>query len=217
MVVVNAGAPVLLPWADEVAAVLLAWFPGQEFGNALADVLLGRVGAGRPAADDVAARARTGCRRRSPSTACWRYDEGLFVGYRGDRSRPRFAFGHGLGYTTWEYVAIEAPPRSPPGADVRSRSALRNTGARRGREVVQLYASCPDSAVERPARWLVGFAAVEAEPGEEVTATVRRGAARVRALGRPARRLARRARHVRARRRAVVADLPLCARQITVG
>ena len=88
------------------------------------------------------------------------YSEGLKVGYRGD-VEPLFPFGHGLGYTDWRYLAMD-------GARVR----LANTGTRRGREVVQLYASKPDSAVERPARWLVGFAVVEAEAGEEVIVDV---------------------------------------------
>jgi len=96
------------------------------------------------------------------------YDEGLFIGYRAydrDGREPRFAFGHGLGYTTWEYLGIEADGEV-------ARVRLRNSGTRRGREVVQVYASRPDSAIERPPRWLAGFAGVEADPGEEVIAEV---------------------------------------------
>ena len=88
------------------------------------------------------------------------YSEGLKVGYRGD-VEPLFPFGHGLGYSEWRYLAMD-------GARVR----LANTGTRDGREVVQVYASKPDSAVERPPRWLVGFAVVEAAAGEEVIVDV---------------------------------------------
>ena len=171
IVVVNAGAPVLLPWADEVAAVLLAWFPGQEFGNALADVLLGAAEPGGrlpttwPASED-----------RLPSTepvdGVLSYDEGLFVGYRDSERDARYPFGHGLGYTTWEYRAIEAPDRLAPGEDVEVAVTVANTGDRRGREVVQVYAGVPEGRVERPARWLAGFATVDAEPGEELTVRI---------------------------------------------
>jgi beta-glucosidase len=174
VVVVNAGAPVLLPWADQVAAVLIAWFPGQEFGNALADVLLGLVEPGGrlpttwpSSADDLPSTR--------PVDGVLPYDEGLFVGYRGygrRRPAPLYPFGHGLGYTTWRYDSIEVPEHIAPGADVAVAVRVRNTGTRRGREVVQLYASRPDGSVERPIRWLVGFAGVEAEAGEDVTATV---------------------------------------------
>ena len=78
---------------------------------------------------------------------------------------PRWPFGHGLGYTSWEYLEI-----APVDGAVRVR--VRNRGERSGREVVQLYASRPDSAVERPPRWLVGFAGVEAGPGEEAVAEI---------------------------------------------
>jgi beta-glucosidase len=171
VVVVNAGAPVLLPWADDVAAVLLAWFPGQEGGHALADVLLGRAEPGGrlpvtwPSAEE-----------RLPSVApvagVLRYDEGLFVGHRAydrDGRRPLFPFGHGLGYTTWQYDSVASPEVVEPGRDVPVTVQVRNTGARAGREVVQVYASLPVSAVERPVRWLAGFAAVEAQPGETAT------------------------------------------------
>ena len=83
-----------------------------------------------------------------------------------------FPFGHGLGYTTWEYLSAVAPETVAAGEDVPVRVEVRNTGARAGREVVQVYASRPGSAVERPARWLAGFAAVEAGPGESAAVDV---------------------------------------------
>jgi beta-glucosidase len=173
-VVVNSGAPVLLPWVDRVAAVLLAWFPGQEFGNALADVLLGdaepggRLPTSWPLRDD-------GLPDTQPVDGVLRYDEGLLVGYRGyERGGPvpLYPFGHGLGSTSWTYLSIDAPGAARAGADVAVDVTVRNTGARRGREVVQLYASRADSAVARPALWLVGFAVVDAGAGEEVTVTI---------------------------------------------
>ena len=167
VVVVNAGAPVLLPWADDVAAILLAWFPGQEFGNALADVLTGAVEPGGRM-PTTWPRTEEGLPSTRPRDGVLPYEEGLFIGYRAydrDGRQPLFAFGHGLGYTDWEYLAVE------PGAD-HVNVRLRNTGARRGREVVQVYAARPDSAVERPPRWLAGFEIVEADAGEEVEVDV---------------------------------------------
>ncbi|MGW1208317.1 beta-glucosidase [Streptomyces sp. NPDC002499] len=175
VVVVNSGAPVLLPWADDVAAVLLAWFPGQEFGNALADVLLGvREPGGRlPTAWPVSER---GLPSTEPVDGVLAYDEGLFIGYRGDGragwQRPRYAFGHGLGYTAWEYVSIDVPDAAPTEFGFTAEIRIRNTGTRHGKEVVQVYASRPGGAVERPVRWLAGFAVVEAGAGEVTVATV---------------------------------------------
>jgi beta-glucosidase len=177
IVVVNAGAPVLLPWADAVPAVLLSWFAGQEFGSALADVLLGAAEAGGrlPTSWPDAAE---GLPSTQPVDGVLTYDEGLFIGYRAyDREarEPRYPFGHGLGYTSWEYLDVEAlgeVAADVAGEDVTVRVRVRNTGTRPGREVVQVYASRPDSAVERPARWLAGFATVDADPGEEMTAEV---------------------------------------------
>jgi beta-glucosidase len=174
VVVVNSGAPVLLPWADDVAAVLLSWFPGQEFGNALADVLMGEAEPGGrlpmtwPAAEEGLPSPR-------PADGVLTYTEGLFIGYRGydrDGRTPRFPFGHGTGYTTWSYESITVDCDLPVAAGSGTVSVcvgVRNTGSRRGREVVQVYASRPGSAVERPAKWLAGFAAVDADPGETVT------------------------------------------------
>jgi beta-glucosidase len=172
VVVVNAGAPVLLPWADDVAAVLLTWFGGQEFGNALADVLLGLVEPGGRLPTSWP-RTEHGLPDTRPVDGVLKYGEGLAIGYRGTvPDGVRYPFGHGLGYTTWEYLSAAAPATLAAGGDAEVTVRVRNTGGRPGREVVQVYASRPDSAIDRPDRWLVGFAAVTAEPGEEATATV---------------------------------------------
>jgi len=170
VVVVNSGAPVLMPWAGEVGAVLLTWFGGQEFGHALADVLLGEAEPGGrlpttwPATED-------GLLSGQPADGVLDYTEGLLIGYRAfdrDGREPLFPFGHGGGYTTWSYdsITVDCDEANPPGVAVCVE--VRNTGSRPGREVVQVYASRPDSAVERPVKWLAGFAAVNADPGETV-------------------------------------------------
>jgi beta-glucosidase len=173
VVAVNSGAPVLLPWGRRAPAVLLCWFPGQEFGNALADVLFGAVEPGGrmpttwPASED-------GLPSPTAVEGVLRYDEGPFIGYRGfdrDGREPLYPFGFGLGYTTWDYLEVSAP-QTLGAADLSVRVRVRNTGTRSGREVVQVYASRPDSAVLRPARWLVGFGEVRALPGEEATVEV---------------------------------------------
>jgi beta-glucosidase len=174
VVVVNAGAPVLMPWAPDVAAVLITWFPGQEFGNALADVLLGLVEPGGRLPTTWPA-AETSLPSTSPIDGLLHYDEGLSVGYRDQRrdgASTLFPFGHGLGFSSWEYESIDAPRTARAGAPVHVTVGVRNTGARRSREVVQVYASRRDSAIERPVRWLVGFAPVGAAPGERATATL---------------------------------------------
>ncbi|MFK3729214.1 glycoside hydrolase family 3 protein [Streptomyces sp. NPDC088090] len=169
VVVVNAGSPVELPWRDEVAAVLLGWFPGQEGGAALADVLTGaEEPGGRLPTTWPAALADAPVTEVTPTDGVLDYAEGLFVGYRAwDRAGtvPAYPFGHGLGYTTWSYDSLEATPET---ATVR----LTNTGDRPGRETVQLYLAPVGDTVERPARWLAAFAGVEAAPGETVEAVI---------------------------------------------
>ncbi|WP_335932210.1 beta-glucosidase family protein [Streptomyces sp. PTD5-9] len=170
VVIVNSGSPVELPWRDEVAAVLLAWFPGQEAGHALADVLLGAgEPGGRLPTTWPAALADAPVSNTTPADGELRYDEGVFVGYRAWEkagTAPAYPFGHGLGYTTWAYEGLTA---GPDGAVVR----LRNTGARPGAETVQLYlAPRGGAAAGRPARHLAGFARVEAAPGESAEAVI---------------------------------------------
>ncbi|MCX5040551.1 MULTISPECIES: glycoside hydrolase family 3 C-terminal domain-containing protein [Streptomyces] len=181
--VVNSGGPVELPWREQVGAVLLAWFPGQEGGAGLADVIFGRAEpGGRLPTTWPAALADAPVTRTRPDGGRLAYDEGLHLGYRGwlrHRHTPAYWFGHGLGYTTWAYDELTAPTTvtatvgSVPGDDLTVRVRVRNTGARAGREVVQVYLARPASALDRPVRWLAGYAAVRARPGEAVTATVR--------------------------------------------
>jgi beta-glucosidase len=177
IVVVNAGAPVAMPWRDRVAAVLLTWFPGQEFGNALADVLLGTAEPGGRLPTTWAAEERdVPVLSTRPTEGVLAYTEGIHIGYRAwlrAGAEPAYPFGHGLGYTTWVYVTLDAPATAQAGTELRLRVHLRNSGARRGKEVVQAYLDRADSAVERPARWLAGFAVAPAAAGDTVPAELR--------------------------------------------
>ncbi|WP_108988728.1 glycoside hydrolase family 3 C-terminal domain-containing protein [Streptomyces coelicoflavus] len=179
--VVNSGGPVELPWRERVGALLLAWFPGQEGGAGLADVIFGRAEpGGRLPTTWPAALADAPVTRTRPDGGRLAYDEGLHLGYRGwlrHRHTPAYWFGHGLGYTTWSYDELTVPVRTTAtagtGDDLTVGVRVRNTGARAGREVVQVYLARPASVLDRPVRWLAGYAAVRARPGETVTATVR--------------------------------------------
>jgi beta-glucosidase len=177
VVVVNAGAPVALDWADDVPALLVAWLGGQEMAPALADVLLGDA--------EPSGRLPTTFPRRIEDTPAFgtfpgengqtRYAEGVLMGYRWYDARRlpvRFPFGHGLSYTTFAL----GPPRLSA-SDVRAGEELTvevgvtNTGARAGSEVVQLYVAPPPSALVRPPKELRAYAKVHLAPGE--TRTVR--------------------------------------------
>src|SRR5260370_19807923 len=176
IVVVNSGMPVLMPWADQVAAVIQVWFPGQAFGEALADTLLGLaeptgrlpITVPREEADSPVLRAR-------PDAGDLVYREGLLVGYRGyDRTgtQPHFAFGHGLGYTDWTYDSFSVEALSiTAGEDLTCTVEVRNSGKRAGRDIVQVYREGPDDDKRRPVRIMAGFGTVEAVPG--ATAEVR--------------------------------------------
>ncbi|MFE5288716.1 beta-glucosidase [Nocardia sp. NPDC056611] len=170
VVVVNSGSPVEMPWRDDVAAVLLTWFPGQEFGAALADVLTGvaEPGGRLPTtwpvtmADVPVLDTKPGPDNALP------YSEGIHIGYRAwlkSGVAPAYPFGHGLGYTTWELDELTVSGRT-------ATVTVRNAGARAGRQVVQAYLSRAGSAVDRPVRWLAGFAVIEAGAGESVSATI---------------------------------------------
>jgi beta-glucosidase len=177
IVVVNSGAPVLLPWRDEVAATLIGYFGGQEFGHALTDILTGATEPGGrlpttwPASQDDVPVINV-----SPDAdGTLVYDEGIHIGYRAwlkAGTRPAYEFGYGLGYTTWDLTSVDAPASAAPGDVVPVAVTLRNTGERAGKHVVQVYAERHGSAVDRPVRWLVASAPVRAAADETVTAVL---------------------------------------------
>ncbi|WP_328633571.1 beta-glucosidase family protein [Streptomyces sp. NBC_00356] len=168
VVVVNSGSPVEMPWREDVAAVLLSWFPGQEGGAALADVLTGAEEPGGRLPTTWGSLADAPVTQVTPVDGQLPYTEDVFIGYRAwekSGATPAYPFGHGLGYTDWTYESLEVHGTT---ATVR----LRNTGSRPGREIVQLYLSPTDRDETRPTRWLAGFTTVTAAPGETVSTTI---------------------------------------------
>ena len=174
------GNPVAMPWHDCVAAIVQAWYGGSESGEALADVLTGDVcPSGKlpftwpVKLQDVGAHAL----KTYPGT--WRnghkiidetYSEGVYVGYRWTEAkhiRPLFAFGHGLGYTTFKLSDLRLSSSTLTAADSLTVTVnVRNTGRRAGAETVQLYIHDDKCSVDRPVKELKGFAKVALQPGE---------------------------------------------------
>ena len=189
IVVINSGGAVdVMPWIDSVRSVVEAWYPGQEGGAALAEVLTGDADAtGRlPISWDRSVA-------ENPSFANYYYNdsahpdrvvyrEGVFLGYRGyQRShvKPVFPFGFGLSYTTFQYANLKVEPVSES-ADTLGATPLpaghvplytvsfdvTNTGARIGTDVAQIYVGAKSPRVPRPVRELKGFARVDLTPGQ---------------------------------------------------
>lgn len=169
VVLVN-GSAVALPWVERVPALVEAWLGGQASGGAIADVLLGRVNpAGRLAETFPRHLEDTPAFLSFPDDGTGRvpFTEGLFTGYRWYEARhlePLFAFGHGLSYTTFEHRALTVTPN---GDQVGVSLGVRNTGARAGHEVVQIYVAEQQPRLPRPHKELKAFAKVYLEPGAE--------------------------------------------------
>lgn len=175
IVVLQTGGPVVTPWLENVAAVLQAWYPGQECGHAICDVLFGDAEPGGRLPQTFPTRLddSSGFATYPGQNGVVRYEEGVFIGYRHHERHaiaPLFPFGFGLGYTTFEIGDLEliSPPSSPyPRVSV----TLTNTGARAGSEVVQLYVRDVAARVDRPDKELKRFAKVTLAPGERRTVT----------------------------------------------
>jgi beta-glucosidase len=169
VVVINAGSIVSMPWADDVRAILCAWYPGQECGNAIADVVFGAVNPCGRLPTTVPMRYED-----NPAFANYpgaegevRYEEGVFVGHRhydANGTEPRFPFGHGLSYTTFDYgdLTVEGDTAT---IDVT------NNGDVAGAEIVQLYVRDVEASVKRPPKELKGFQKLTLEPGETKAAS----------------------------------------------
>lgn len=179
VVVLKTGSAVLMPWADAVPAILEAWYPGEEDGNAVAAVLFGDVNPSgklpmtfpKQLSDLVANTPE----QYPGVNGEVHYSEGVFVGYRHyDEANiePLFPFGHGLSYTTFEYKNLTVSPDKISVKDgsnplVTVELDVTNTGKRAGKEVVQLYLGLPSTReVPQPPSALKRFEKISLEPGE---------------------------------------------------
>jgi beta-glucosidase len=188
VVVTSGGSVDVAPWVDKVRALVAAWYPGQEGGNAFAEVLTGET--------NPSGRLPISWERKfeeNPASANYYYNdpsannrivykEGVFVGYRGyqkSAAKPQFPFGYGLSYTTFEYGNLKVSPAAAGSASAGTLKRLytvsfdvKNTGSRKGADVAQIYVAPEKAKVPRPVRELKGFARVELAPGESRTVTV---------------------------------------------
>jgi beta-glucosidase len=177
VVVINGGVPVLLkPWLAQARAVVAAFYPGQEGGAALADLVLG--------AKNFSARLPFSYiqdRSESPGFLNYQnpdlqvpYKEGVFVGYKyydAHAITPAFPFGHGLSYTTFAYSKLKAKKTGPTAYEVTL--TVKNTGPGTGDEIVQLYVEPKQSRLPRPVRELKAFVRVpDLAPGESRRVTL---------------------------------------------
>jgi beta-glucosidase len=169
IVVLETGGPVLMPWADQVQGIVEAWYPGRVGGEAIANVLTGKV---NPSGHLPATFPRSldqlpypGAPRKTDIV----YDEGAAVGYKWfdkNRLEPLFPFGHGLSYTSFALGHLAV---APEGHGLVAMLEVTNTGQRAGADVVQIYVSC--KGWDAPRR-LGGFAKVELQPGERKRVTI---------------------------------------------
>ena len=179
VVVLNVGAPVTMPWVDEVAAVVLAYYPGMENGNAIAKVLLGEVNpSGKLSVTYPKRLEDTPAYVNYPGGKDVRYGEGIFVGYRYYDAKgiePLFPFGHGLSYAAFEYSDLRVPASVKPGEPIQVSVRVKNTGDRAGKEVVQLYVRDMASSLPRPVKELKRFAKIRPATGRVADGALRAG------------------------------------------
>ena len=177
VVVLQSGSPVAMPWLDQVAAVIQAWYPGQEAGNSIADVLLGKAEPGGRLPQTFPHRLED-----DPAFINYpgegghvRYGEGLYVGYRyyeKKKIEPLFPFGYGLSYTQFRFGALTLSAGSiGPGETVEASIEVANVGDREGSTVVQFYIADDEVSVSRPSKELKRFVKTRLKPGEKRTIT----------------------------------------------
>ncbi|MFZ3071565.1 MAG: glycoside hydrolase family 3 C-terminal domain-containing protein [Anaerolineaceae bacterium] len=172
VVVINAGAPIEMPWADQVPAIVWAYYPGQEGGNALAEILTGEISPSGKLPMSLPFRLEDNpAFINYPGERSVNYGEGVFVGYRYYDTcdiAPRFAFGHGLSYTSFEYGNLQFPQSLKTGQAAQICFTIKNAGERSASEIAQVYVHDVQASVQRPVHELKGFRRVSLEPGEEV-------------------------------------------------
>ncbi len=179
VVVLNTGAGILMSdWESKVDAVLEFWYPGEQGGFAISNLLFGKVNpSGKLITTFFKQYRDTPTHKNYPGEDdILNYEEGLFVGYRHyDKMNiePQYAFGHGLSYTTFEYSSLKLSARRvKAGESIQATLDIKNTGEMEGAEVVQLYLNDAKSSVIRPKKELKGFSKVLLRPGETKTVTM---------------------------------------------
>jgi beta-glucosidase len=174
VVMTSGGAVDTTKWLDGTAALLQAWYPGQEGGTALAEILFGEVNPSGHLPATFEQRWEDNPVHDSyypePGTNRVTYKEGVFVGYRGYEhtgTKPLFAFGYGLSYTSFKYGDL-AVKRAAAGSDSLYEVSFNvtNTGGRAGATVPQLYVADVEASAPRPPKELKGFTKVSLQPGE---------------------------------------------------
>ncbi|MFD2939129.1 glycoside hydrolase family 3 C-terminal domain-containing protein [Flavobacterium notoginsengisoli] len=181
VVVINVGGVIeTASWRDYADAILVAWQPGQEAGNAISDVLSGKVNpSGKLAVtfpmkyEDVpSSKCFPGTPAKKPTEVI--YEEGIYVGYRYYNSfdvKPAYEFGYGLSYTTFSYSGLKLSSSNFKN-EITATVKITNTGKAAGKEVVQLYLSAPEKTLEKPSEELRAFAKTKLlKPGESQTLT----------------------------------------------
>ena len=170
LVVLNTGSPVKMPWADKAEAIMQTWFAGQEFGNALVDIITGEI--------NPSGRLPTSFPKNIEDTPAFNsypgkdlqmnYDEKLLVGYRWyDKKNIKtlFPFGHGLSYTNFEYSDLEVDVH--PKNMASCKFSVRNTGQVAGIETAQCYVSFKTIDDSEPEKTLQGFSKIALNPNDE--------------------------------------------------
>ena len=177
VVVLSNGAPVLMPWIDDVQAVLEGYLGGQAGAGAIADILFGNINPSGKLAETFPLKLEdTPCYRYFPGgPKIVEYRESIYVGYRFYNSVDKavlFPFGHGLSYTRFEYTDLQLSRTKLEDNDILEvQVTIKNTGKRAGKEVVQLYIGMQNPTAFRPTAELKGFEKIALEPGEEKTVT----------------------------------------------
>jgi beta-glucosidase len=174
-VAVNAGAPVAMDWVDAVDALLLTYYPGQEGGNALADILFGDVNPSGKLTVSFPKRLEDNpAYINYPGWKDVHYGEGIFVGYRYYEKKdvePLFPFGHGLSYTRFGYGDLDVPAEVAQDENFKVSVTVTNTGDVAGQEVAQLYIRDVESRLMRPVKELKAFEKVDLKPGASQVVT----------------------------------------------
>jgi beta-glucosidase len=171
VVVLYAGSAIAMdPWIERVPAVVLAWYPGELGGRALAEVLLGRVvPSGKLPLTFPRAASQLPAFGAFPQRVA-EYREGVFVGYRhfdANALEPLYPFGFGRSYTRFEYADLRVSAHGAgPSIAIDVRFVVRNVGDRAGAEIAQVYVHDVEASVARPSRELRGFARLDLRPGE---------------------------------------------------